>query len=110
MSPSERAARSLGRWLGRFAGRARVATRRLAVALWGDDEQRGLLGGRTADSGLVPARLDGLVSLRRGLDLLAAVALVAAGATLAGLLPGETVRTVAAVARPALGVLGLATV
>jgi hypothetical protein len=110
VSPSERAARSLGRWLGRFAGRARVATRRLTVALWGDDEQRGLLGGRTADSGLVPARLDGLVSLRRGLDLLAAVALVAAGATLAGLLPGETVRTVAAVARPALGVLGLATV
>ncbi|MEZ3143158.1 hypothetical protein [Halobaculum sp. MBLA0143] len=93
MSLRGRFARAAGRTLGRAAGRA--------ARWWGGDSDDGDEGGRLSTV---------LPSGRRVFDAVAVAAVAGAAASLAGLLPAAVVRTLSAGARPALGVIGVATV
>ncbi|MEZ3117734.1 hypothetical protein RYH80_17590 [Halobaculum sp. MBLA0147] len=118
MKPTRRVIRGLGYLLGRAVGGAVWLLRRL-----GRGEERlatRLRKVRTRESsgrlttrlrGVQVAETDGSRRRRvvRAFDAVALLALVGAAATLAGVVPDAVVRTLAGVARPTLGVLGLLT-
>lgn len=118
MKPTRRVIRGLGYLLGRAVGGAVWLLQRL-----GRGEERlatRLRKFRTRESGgRLTTRLRGVRAdetggdrrrrVRRAFDAVALLALVGAAATLAGVVPDAVVRTLAGVARPTLGVLGLLT-